>query len=186
MPTFQSISELCAVAALTKNIPDAIVLIQDQLALFLKRTKLTFPDRPDELTVGMEVWCNQEPGYMAGIIRYIDPVQPHNRLNLINVELYHAHPSAIFKNYTRNVVLNAENVFQLFQSTVETYNITRRYGFLNYKNKRSYFFHASGVIINMFRNTRIEVGQVVNHTIKYNFHERSQTMDIIAHYVHPL
>ena len=57
MPIVHFISELCDVACLAENIPVEIILIQDTLALFLKRIKLTFSDQPAKLVVGMEVWC---------------------------------------------------------------------------------------------------------------------------------
>ena len=182
MPIVHYISELCAVACLAKNIPGEIILIQDTLALFLKRIKLTFSDRPDKLVVGMEVWCNKEPVYLAGIIRYID-ISDIFDIG-IGVELYYEHPHAKYKNQTRDVVLKPDNVFQLFQSIVQFYHVKRRYGFLNHENKTSYFFHGNDVIINGFPNSRIKKGVLVKHSIKYNFHERSQTMDIIAQFVH--
>ena len=139
MPIVHCITELCAVASLAKTIPEEIILIQDTLALFLKRTKLTFSDRPDELAVGMEVWCNTGYGGMAGIIRYIDTIQPENRLNTIGVELYHEHPNARFTHQPRDIVLKPDKVFQIFQSTVQFYNVAKRYGFLNHKNKTFFF-----------------------------------------------
>ena len=188
MPRVHSNPEQCAIAALSKNIPQEFIFIQDTLALFLKRNYLRFSNRPDKLSVDMEVWCENGHGGMVGIIRYIDLI---NILDIkIGVEPYSEHPvNRVMKppgGYPSSIVLKPEKVFQIFQSTVQWYNVKKHYGFLTHKDMTSFFFHSSGVFFCSFPKLRIGVGHVVKHTIRYNFHERSQKMDIIATHVYKI
>ena len=132
MLMLQKSYELCAMASLARTIPDEMVLIQDELELFLQRTKMTFADRPDQLAVGMEVLCQSDCiTYRNGIIQYIGYSKPQNSLNLIEVE---------FQTSVYKMSFKPDNVFQIFQSTVRTYDVSRHYGFLNFQHSKSVFF----------------------------------------------
>ena len=203
MLQFQISSELCAIASVANTIPDELLLIQDKLASFLQRIHMTFADRPDELRVGMEVWCKDSwSTYKNGIIRYIGTVKPQNELNLIDVELSNVYidvelfniQTAGLHRVPHNEVLRRgvtvtfkpAYVFQIFQSTVRIYDVSKRYGFLNCRHNRSLFFHTSGVIWNEFPHSRIEAGQIVKHTIRYNLNQRWHMINIVADNIFPL
>ena len=156
-----------------------MIIIQDKLQSFLQRPKIMFTDRADELAVGMEVLCKDaSQTYRNGVIRYISAIQPHDHLNLINVELYHEHLP--LQASSSSILLKPAYIFQIFQSTVKTFDVSKGYGFLTFKNSKSLFFHASHVIWNSFPHTRIEEGQVVKHTIKYSWNQPVPCMNIIA------
>ena len=106
---------------------------------------MIFADRPDELTVGMEVWCKDAwSTYRNGIIRYIGAAEPQNELNQIDVELSNVHIDVELSNVQASVfhrvpedqalrpgvivTFKPAYVFQLFQSTVRTYDVSKRYG----------------------------------------------------------
>ena len=179
MLMLQNSPEICAFASLGKNIPNEMIIIQDKLQSFLQRPKIMFTDRADELAVGMEVFCKDaSQTYRNGIIRYIGATQQHDQFILINVELYHAHPS--FKASSSSIILKPASVFQIFQSTVKTFDVSKGYGFLTFKNSKSFFFHASHVNWNSFPHSRIQEGQVVKHTIKYSWNQPVPCMNIIA------
>ena len=185
MLMLQKSYELCAMASLARTIPDEMVLIQDELELFLQRTKMTFADRPDQLAVGMEVWCQNDCiTYRNGIIQYIGYSKPQNSLNLIEVDL--SHTRSQFQASVYKMSFKPDNVFQIFQSTVRTYDVSRHYGFLNYQHSKSLFFHASHVIWSLFHHNRIEAGQVVKHTVKYAWNPRVKMINIVADNVCPV
>ena len=185
MLVLQRSYELCAMASLARTIPDEMVLIQDELELFLSQTKMTFADRPDQLTVGMEVWCQNDCiTYRSGIIQYIGYTKPQNSLNLIEVDL--SHTRSQFQASAHKKFFKPDNVFQIFQSTVRTYDVSRHYGFLNLQHSTSVFFHASDVIWSLFLHNRIEAGQVVKHTVKYAWNPRLKLINIVANNVFPV
>ena len=124
------------------------------------------------------------------VIHHQEPtIWEHNRLNLIDVVLSHVHSHSQAPVFT--IGFKPAYVFQIFQSTVRTYNMSTHYGFLNFKNNETLLFHRSGVLWNLFPHSSIENGQTVKHTIKYDWKNRNsigrtQTLDIIADNIFPV
>ena len=165
--------ELCAMRSLTKTIPDGMHLIRDRLASFFKGIIITFTDRPDELSIGIEVLCKEESDInRGGIIHKIW------KDGTIGVTFYYVLPQA--RPQTCFLIYYPGNVFQIFQSSVKSYNASKRWGFLQFNTSTLFFFLAKDTIASSFPHSRIVEGQLVKHTIKYNWNQRRQRMDIIA------
>ena len=127
--------EVCAIRSLAKTIPDGMHLIRDKLGSFFKGIRITFTDRPDELSIGIEVFCKEESEInRGGIIHKIW------RDGKIGVVFHYVLPQAMPQ--TCCLIYNPGNVFQIFQSSVKTYNASKRWGVLKFNS--STFFSCEG------------------------------------------